>query len=57
VSPGVQLDPAQQHQDEKDDQDHPDDAARAVTPATAVRPSWNYAEQRQDQDDEQYCSE
>ena len=33
-----------------------DATAGPVTPAPAVRPAWNYADQYQDQNDQQNCS-
>src|SRR2546426_2391636 len=46
-----------QKQDDDDDYDHPDNAAWTVTPASAVRPRWQDANQDQNQDDQQNCAQ
>lgn len=51
------LYPAKQKQDEQNRQHQPEQAARSVAPAPAVRPSWNRANQYQDDDDQQYGSQ
>ncbi len=47
------------HQKQHDDyhQQQANDATGAVTPALAVRPAWNCADQQQQQNDQKYCTQ
>lgn len=53
----VDLEPAEKNQNEHDDGDRSQDAGRAITPAEAVRPSREGADEQQDENDEEDGSE
>lgn len=50
------LQPSRHQQDDHDDGDEPDTAARIVAPGAAVWPRRDRAEQEKDEDDEEDCS-
>jgi hypothetical protein len=47
----VSLDPTEQKQHEKDHKHDPDKTTRPVAPVSAMRPTWNHADQQKNQDD------
>src|ERR1043165_1378209 len=53
----MSLHASRQRQNQHDDQDHSEKSGGAVTPAAAVGPARNRADQKQDQDNEQDSAE
>src|SRR5690606_3031992 len=51
-APAAASDPAGQQKHDHDDQQHRDESARSVTPAAAIRPGRNRADQQQDEENE-----
>jgi hypothetical protein len=51
----VRLENLEQHKDDEDQHDQAEASARVGSPAAAVWPGWNYADEQEDQNNQKYC--